>query len=136
MFDGYENNVFELYIFVAEKNIRNAPKAKIIASPAPTRPNKRLLEYTGYAGWAVSAAIPVKFGTAHDAPRPEVGSTKCIGAYGRKWVTPTPRFFCTSNQIIIPPTIFLRSIHDFFSLTVCNLDQYLPNGSKKSGFLS
>ena len=32
--------------------------------------------YTGYAGWAVTAGIPVKFGTAHDRLRPEVGSTK------------------------------------------------------------
>ena len=45
---------------------------------------------TGYAGLAVTARIPVNFGAAHGRSRPEVGSAKCIGAYGRKGVTPSP----------------------------------------------
>ena len=51
------------------------------------------LSYTGYAGWYVTASIPVKFGTAHDGSRPEVGSTKRIDVYGRKGVTLAPRKF-------------------------------------------
>ena len=46
-------------------------------------PVKRPGDYTEYAGCAITAAIPVKFGTAHGRSRPEVGSTKCIDAYGR-----------------------------------------------------
>ena len=38
--------------------------------------------YTEYAGWAVKAGIPVKFGTAHGRSRPEVGRAKCIDVYG------------------------------------------------------
>ena len=38
--------------------------------------------YTAYAGWAVTAGIPVKFGAAHDRSRPEVGSMKRIDVYG------------------------------------------------------
>ena len=40
------------------------------------------LPCTEYAGWAVTAGIPVKFDTAHGRSRPEVGSTKCIDVYG------------------------------------------------------
>ena len=35
-----------------------------------------------YAGWAVTANLPVKYGTAHGRLRPEVGSTKRIDVYG------------------------------------------------------
>ena len=45
---------------------------------------------TEYAGWAVTARIPVKFGTAHGRSRPEVGSTNRIGANGKKGVPPAP----------------------------------------------
>ena len=93
--------------------------------------------YTGYAGCAITAGIPVKFGTAHGIiSRPEVGSSKCIDVYGRKGVAPFSRIFGTIDQKIIPPTIFLRSVQNFYSLTLCNLDKYLQKGSKKSGFLS
>ena len=40
--------------------------------------------YTEYAGLAVMAGIPVKFGTAHGRSRPQVGSAKHIDVYGRK----------------------------------------------------
>ena len=53
--------------------------------------------YTEYVGWAVTARIPVKFGTAHGRSRPEVGSTKRIGASGQKGVPPAPRIFGTSD---------------------------------------
>ena len=47
--------------------------------------------YTGHAGWAVTAGIPVKFGTAHGRSRPEVGSAKCIDLYGSGVVSwPSP----------------------------------------------
>ena len=36
---------------------------------------------TAYAGWAVTAGIPVKLRTAHGISRPEVGSTKRIDVY-------------------------------------------------------
>ena len=55
-----------------------------------------LTVYTGYAGWAVTAAIPVKFGTTHGISRPEVGSTKCIDVYGRGGVSAACRNFGTS----------------------------------------
>ena len=60
--------------------------------------------YTGYAGWPVTAGIPVKFGTAHGRSRPEVGSTKRIGASGKKRVSLFSRIFGTSDQNITPPT--------------------------------
>ena len=43
--------------------------------------------YTEYAGWAVTAGIPVKFGTAHGRSRPEVGSGFPIEAYGNRGVS-------------------------------------------------
>ena len=95
-----------------------------------------LIPYTAYAGWAVTARIPVKFGTAHGESRPEVGSTKRIGASSQKGVPPAPRIFGTSDYKIMTPTVFVGPKHNFYSLTVCNLDQYLRNGSEKTDFLS
>ena len=92
--------------------------------------------HTEYAGCAITAAIPVKIGAAHDRSRPEVGSAKCIGEYGRAVVSGPSRIFGKSEQNIITPTPFLRPKHNFYSLTVCNLDQYLQNGSEKTGSLS
>ena len=43
--------------------------------------------YTEYAGCALTAGIPVKFGAAHGRSRPEVGSTKRIDVYGRGGVS-------------------------------------------------
>ena len=48
---------------------------------------------SAYAGWAVTAGIPVKFCTTHGALRPEVGSTKRIGASGQKGGSPGPPNF-------------------------------------------
>ena len=92
--------------------------------------------YTEDAGCAITTRIAVKFSTAHGASRPEVGSTKHIGASGQKGVSPASRIFGTSEQNIITPTDILRPKLNFFSLTVCTLDQYLPNGSEKTGLLS
>ena len=78
----------------------------------------------------------MKFGTAHGESRPEVGSMKRIGAIGQKGVPPAPRIFGTSEQQIITPTHILRPELNFFSLTVCRLDQYLPNGGEKTDVLS
>ena len=91
---------------------------------------------TEYAGCAVTAAIPVKFGTAHGGSRPEDGSAKRIEAYGRKGVIPAHRIFGTADEKMMTPTVFLGPKHNFYSLTVCNLDQYLRNGSEKSDLLS
>ena len=63
--------------------------------------------YTEYAGCAVTAAIPVKFGTAHGRSRPEVGSAKCLGASGKKGVSLFSQIFGTSDQKITPPTDIL-----------------------------
>ena len=92
--------------------------------------------YTGYAGWAVTAGIPVNFGTAHRRSRPEVGSAKRTDMYGSGEVSRPSHNFGKSEQDFITPTDFLRPKHNFYSLIVCNLDQYLPNSSKKSCFLS
>ena len=43
--------------------------------------------YTGYAGWAVTTRIPVKFGTAHGRSRSEVGSMKYTDVYGSRGVS-------------------------------------------------
>ena len=45
------------------------------------------IRYTGDAGWAVMTGIPVIFGNAHGRSRPEVGSMKCIDAYGGRGVS-------------------------------------------------
>ena len=76
--------------------------------------------YTGYAGWAVTAGIPVKFGTAHGRSGPEVSSAKCIGASGKIGVSPFSRIFGTSRPKMVTPTDFLKPIHDFYSLTICS----------------
>ena len=94
-----------------------------------------LRAYTEYAGWAVTARVPVNFGTAHGRCRPEVGGTKRIDAYGRKGVTPVPRIFGTSDRKITAPTFFLRPKSNFFSLTFCRLEQYLQNGTENKVLL-
>ena len=62
---------------------------------------------TEYAGWAVTARIPVKFGTTHGKWRPDVGSTKRIDAYDRKGVTPAPRIFGTSDEEMMKTQLLL-----------------------------
>ena len=59
--------------------------------------NSVISMHTGYAGCAITAGIPVKFGTAHGRLRPEVGSTKCIGACGKKGVPQVSRIFGTNK---------------------------------------
>ena len=86
--------------------------------------HKQPWTYTGYAG------IAVKFGTAHDRSRPEVGSGFRIDAYGRKRVSSFSRNFDTSQQKNTPPTDILRPIPNFYSLTVCRLEQYLQKGTE------
>ena len=92
--------------------------------------------YTEYAGCAVTAGIPVKIGTAHGRSRLEIGSTKCIDVYGSGGVSRRPLLCGISYQKSIPPTIFLRPISNFVSLTVCSLKQYLQNGSENKMLLS
>ena len=76
--------------------------------------------YTGYAGWAVTAGIPVKFGTAHGRSTPEVGGAKCIDVYGRGGVSRPSLVLRNSEQNIIAIFDILRTIHNFYSLTVCS----------------
>ena len=87
-------------------------------------------------GLAVTAGILVKFVTAHGRSRPEVGSTKRIDVYGSGGVSRPSCILGKPEQNIIAPTHFLRPKQNFNSLTICTLDQYLPNGSEKSGLLS
>ena len=63
-------------------------------------------DYTGYAGWHVTAGNAVKFGTTHDRSRPEVGSGFRIDAYGRKRVSSFSRNFDTSQQKKTPLQTF------------------------------
>ena len=86
-------------------------------------------------GLAVTACIAVKFGTAHGRSRPAVGSVKCIGSYGRKGVPPATCIYGTSQQKMIIPTELLRPIYNFYSLTICSLDQYLLNNSENKVLL-
>ena len=64
---------------------------------------------TAYAGWAITTAIPVKFGTAHGRLRPEVGSEKRIGVYGSGVVSRPSLICCTSDKKCITPTIFFEA---------------------------
>ena len=76
--------------------------------------------YTAYAGWAVTAGIPVKFGNTHGKSRPEVGSGFPIDAYGNRGVS-RPSLICGSSDLKdIPPIDFLGPIHNFYLLTVCS----------------
>ena len=96
----------------------------------PTIPD--LPHYTEYAGCAITAGIPVKFGTAHGRSRPDVGSAKRIDVYGSGGVSRPSRIPGESDHNIISLTHLVRPKRNFYSLTICNLDQYLPNGSGKS----
>ena len=91
--------------------------------------------YTGYAGWHVTAGIPVKFGTAHGRSRPEVGSAKRIDFYGSGGVSRPSCLIGKSVQNIIILTDILRPKHNFFSLTDCGLEQYSQNGSENKVLL-
>ena len=66
----------------------------------------------------------MKFGNAHGTSRPEVGSAKCIDVYAATGVPPFSLIFGTSEQKMMTPTMFLGPKQNFYSLTVCNLDQY------------
>ena len=57
--------------------------------------------YTEDVGWAVTAGIPMKFGTTHGRSRTGVGSTKRIELYGSGGVTRHFRLFGKSEQNII-----------------------------------
>ena len=77
-------------------------------------------QYTAYAGWAVTAIIAVKFGTALGRWRPEIGSGFPIESYGSRGVS-RPSLICgTSQQKMITPTELLRPINNFYSLTICS----------------
>ena len=76
--------------------------------------------YTACAGWAVTAGIPVKFGTTHGRSRPEVGSAKCIEVYGSRGVSRPSLVLGNSEQNIIAIFDILRTIHKFYSLTMCS----------------
>ena len=75
---------------------------------------------TGYAGCALTARIPVKFGTAHGRSRPEVGNGFRIDANGRKGVSPFPRIFGTSDKKNYPPPPYcLFEAHTKLFLAYC-----------------
>ena len=85
--------------------------------------------YTGYGGWHVTAAIPVKFSTAHDRSRPEVGSGYPIEVHGSRGVSQPSLVSVTSDQNITPLRSFQGQYY-FFLLTDRRLEQYLQNGSE------
>ena len=69
-------------------------------------------------GLAVTAGIPVKFGTAHGRSTTEVGGAKCIDAYGSGGVSRSSLVLGNSEQNIIAIFDILRTIHNFYSLTI------------------
>ena len=69
-------------------------------------------------GLAVTVGNLVKFGTAHDRSTPEVGSVKCIGVYGSEGVSRPSLVLGNSEQNIIDIFDILRTIHNFYSLTM------------------
>ena len=83
--------------------------------------NKNLL-CTEYAGWAVTAGIAVKFGTAHGRSIPDVGSMKRIDVYGSGGVSQPFLVIGNSYQKRIVNSDILRTIQKTFtqSLTVCS----------------
>ena len=91
--------------------------------------------YTEYAGWAVTAGIPVKFGTAHGRSTLVGGSGFPIEAYGSRGVSRPSLVIGNSNQNVCAITDLLSPKQNFFSLTVCKLDQYLLHSSKNTVFL-
>ena len=91
--------------------------------------------YTEYTGWAVTAGIPVKVCSSHGRSTPEVGSGFPIEAYGRRGVSRPSLVIWNSNQNISVNTDFLSPKQNFYSLTVCRLDQYLLNGSENTVLL-
>ena len=76
--------------------------------------------YTAYAVWAATAGIPVKFGTAQGRSRPAVGGAKCIDVYGSGGVSRPSLVLWNSEQNIIAIFDIVRTIHNFYSLTVCS----------------
>ena len=84
----------------------------------------------------LTTGIPVKFSTTHGRSRPEVGSGFPIEAYGSRGNSRPSLAIRNSLLKIIANSDLLRPKHNFDSLTVCNLDQYLPNGSEKTDSLS
>ena len=78
--------------------------------------NDCLDSYTECAGWAVTAAIPGKFGIAHCRSRPEVGGTKCIDMYRSGAVSWPSHIFGTSDKNMMTPIVFLGPKQNFYEL--------------------
>ena len=62
----------------------------------------------------------MKFGTAHGRSRPEVGGAKCIDYYANGGVSRPSLVIGNSQRNIIAFFDILRTIHNFYSLTVCS----------------
>ena len=71
-------------------------------------------------GLAVTAGIPMKFGTVHGRSTLEVGSAKCIDVYGSGEDSRPSLVLGNSEQNIIAIFDILRTIHNFYSLTMCS----------------
>ena len=56
----------------------------------------------------------------------------CFGAYGREWGFWPSCLIGRSEQKIISDVDFVGPKQNFYSLTVCTLEQYLKNGSEKT----
>ena len=66
-------------MYITKKTTKMSREAAIIENTCVSNYAPRR-NRPAYACWAVTAGIPVKFGTAHGRSRPEVGNTKCTGA--------------------------------------------------------
>ena len=76
--------------------------------------------YTEYAGCAITAPIPVNFGTAHGRCRPDVGSAKRIDVYGSTGVNRPYLMIWYSQLKMTHLSDILRPKHNFYSLTICS----------------
>ena len=73
--------------------------------------------------------------SVHGRSTPEVGSRFPIEAYGSRGVSRPSLVIGYSNQNISANTDLLSPKQNFYSLTVCRLDQYLLNGSENTVLL-
>ena len=87
--------------------------------------------YTEYAGLEKTAESAVAYGRE----KTEMLVPNCIGSYGSKAVSWPPCVIRISEQKIRVMTGKLGLKLNFFSLTVCRLDQYLTNGSENTVLL-
>ena len=94
---------------------------------------RRVYPYTEYAGWALTASIPVNFSNAHGKSWQEVGSTERI--WERRGYPGPPNFSVVLTKILSPLLTCCGQNTTFSRLLFFRLHHNLPHSSGKTSLV-